>query len=75
MEYLSPQQLAIRWNAPLRAVYGIALGKHSFASLTGTLNIYHHKNRPFFSLEEIMKWERKLARLKIPLELILKEFK
>ncbi|MCR4432666.1 MAG: hypothetical protein NUV70_01290 [Caldiserica bacterium] len=59
----------------MRAVYGIALGKHRFSSLTGPLNIYQRDKRTMFSLEEVMEWEKKLARSKIPLELIINEFK
>lgn len=75
MDFISPQELAIRWNAPLRTVYAIAMGKQRFAHLTGTLNVYYRGKKTVFSLKEVMEWEKKLARLKIPLEMLIEELK
>jgi len=74
-DQISPQELAIRWNAPLRVVYALALGKHEYSHLTGKLNFYSQGKRVYFSLKEVMNWEKKLAKAKIPLSWLVEKLK
>ncbi len=74
-EYLSARELAIRWNAPLRAVYSIALGEHWLIGGSGRLRLYREKDRAYFSLREIMTFERTLSRAGIPLAQLIEEFR
>lgn len=73
-DYLSARELAIRWNAPLRAVYSIALGGHFTGRLSG-LVIYREKGSAYFSLREIMALERALSQARISLDQLIEEFR
>ncbi|MCX5974304.1 MAG: hypothetical protein NTU59_06500 [Coprothermobacterota bacterium] len=73
--YLSPQQLAIRWNAPMHAVYVIALGQHRYAARVGRLLILSRAGHCYFPLREVMALERKFAQARVSLSQVVEELR